>query len=289
MASQTRRECGKTVFAGFPALAVAGRTLGASRRELLVGVSTFSFNDLRRVTGRDSVDLVIDALKAVGATRVELALSDVEPTPPNTSPFIGGSPAYPTRVVFTPEQIASINARARQDLREWRARTEPKYFDGVRGKFASANIALLGAAVSYNASFTDDELEATFRQAKALGVSTLASEMTMATAARLVPFMQRHGVTVAIHNQTADNTEGFITSDQLNDALALSPAFKVKLDVANVTASNRDAVAALRAHESRVAYVIVRDRLRNNGASQHLGEGDTPILDVLKTLKASEF
>jgi hypothetical protein len=33
----------------------------------------------------------------------------------------------------------------------------------------------------------------------------------------------------------------------------------------------------------------VRDRLRNGGSSQHLGEGDTPIADVLKRLKASEF
>ena len=60
-----------------------------------------------------------------------------------------------------------------------------------------------------------------------------------------------------------------------------------KLDIGNLTASNCDAVAELREYRSRVAYVLVKDRLRNGGASQPLGEGDTPIRKVLDVLKAS--
>ena len=61
----------------------------------------------------------------------------------------------------------------------------------------------------------------------------------------------------------------------------MSPSFTVKLDVGNITASNRDAVAELREYRSRVSYVVLRDRLRNGGASQPFGEGDTPIRSVL--------
>jgi L-ribulose-5-phosphate 3-epimerase UlaE len=103
-------------------------------------------------------------------------------------------------------------------------------------------------------------------------------------ARRLVPFAQRHQVSVAIHNQVDGTRSGAIDTPALKEALALSPAFTVKLDVGNLTASNRDAVAELREYRSRVSHVLVRDRLRNGGASQPFGEGDTPIHDVLATL-----
>ena len=216
-------------------------------------------------------------------------MSNVEPAPPSTASFVGGTPAYPRTITFTPEEVARIKADARRVLREWRARTEPRYFHETRDKFAAANVRVIACSLSYDESFTDEEIEATFRQVKALGVTTISSPMTMATARRLVPFAERHGVAVAIHNQADGNQAGAIATPELSDALALSAAFRVKLDVANVTASNGDPVAELGRYESRVGYVLVRDRLRNGGKSQHFGEGDTPIPTVLKRLKASQF
>ena len=75
--------------------------------------------------------------------------------------------------------------------------------------------------------------------------------MTMATAARLAPFAERHQVSVAIHNQVDGNAAGAIATPELKEALALSPAFRLKLDVGNLTASNCDAVAELRDHHGR--------------------------------------
>jgi len=104
-----------------------------------------------------------------------------------------------------------------------------------------------------------------------------------------VPFAERHGLTVAIHNQMDGNPTGAIATRELTDALALSSSFRIKLDVGHLTASNHDAVTELARHESRVSHVLVRDRRRNGGTSQHFGEGDTPIPAVLKRLKASAF
>jgi len=286
MPALSRREFGTIVIAGVPFTVLSVPRGLSAAGSVAVGVSTSSFSDLAREVGRDNVDDIIRALKTVRATRGELAFANVEPAPPNTAPFMGGTPAYPARVTFSPEQIAAINAQSRFMLRSWRAQTEPKYFTDVRAKFADAGITLIAAALRYDDSFTDDEIEATFRQAKALGVSTISSPMTMATAARLVPFAARHQIAVAIHNQADGNTVGSIATPELTNALALSPSFKLKLDIGNLTASNRDAVAELRTHQARVSHVLVRDRLRNGGKSQHFGEGDTPIaavLDVLKT------
>ena len=230
---------------------------------------------------------MIRALKAVGATHVELALANLEPAPPSTAPVMGGSAAYPRRIVMTPEQVAATNSVARAELRAWRLQTPAGVFDQARGKLAAAGLTVHACALAYNDSFSDDEIDATFRQVKALGVTTVSSPLTMATARRLAPFAERHQVSVAIHNQVDGNPAGAIDTPALKQALALSPAFTLKLDIGNLTASNCDAVAELREYRSRVSYVLVRDRLRNGGASQPFGEGDTPIKKVLSALATS--
>ena len=272
--------------AGAPLAACFG-SIGLRASQVTVGVSTSSFRDLRRVTGRDNVDDVVRALQAAGATHIELALHNVEPAPPSTAPVMGGSAAYPRRIVLTPEEVAATNASARTALRTWRNEAPPALFETVRRKLTAAGLTVHACALAYDDSFTDDEIDATFRHVKALGARTVSSPLTMATAKRLVPFAERHQVGVAIHNQVDGNRAGAIATPQLQQALALSPAFSLGLDIGNLTASNCDAVAELRACRSRVSCVFVKDRLRNGGASQPLGEGDTPIKGVLDVLKES--
>src|SRR4030095_6981964 len=109
--------------------------------------------------GRDNVDDVIRALKAAGATHTELSLSNVEPSPPSTAPFMGGTPAYPQRVVLTPEQVTAANLHARTALRGWRLHTMPAVFEDVRERFVRGGVTVLGCAIAYNDSFSDDEIE----------------------------------------------------------------------------------------------------------------------------------
>jgi sugar phosphate isomerase/epimerase len=249
-----------------------------------IWVGSSSFRDLPRVPGRDNLDEIIRAVRAVGATHVELALANLEPAPPSTAPVMGGSAAYPRRIVMTPEEVAATNSSARAALRTWRLQAPVSVFEQARGRLTSAGLTVHACALAYNDSFSDDEIDATFRQAKTLGVSTVSSPLTMAMARRLVPFADRHQIAVAIHNQVDGNRAGAIDTPALKQALALSPAFAVKLDIGNLTASNCDAVAELREYRPRVSYVLVRDRLRNGGASQPFGEGDTPIKQVLSIL-----
>jgi len=157
----------------------------------------------------------------------------------------------------------------------------------MRGKLTAAGLTAHACTVAFDSSFTDEEIDATFRQVKALGATTIGSAMTMATAARIAPFAERHQVTVAIHNQVDGNAAGDIATSNLKQALALSSAFRLKLDVGNLTASNCDATAEFGGHQPRVSHVVLKDRLRNGGASQVFGEGDTPIKAVLDLLKTS--
>ena len=288
MTSISRREFGRMVSAGVPGSILGQAWIGATGTVRL-GVTTSSFRDLPRVEGHDNIDDVFAALQTARVTLVELALSNVEPAPPSTRSFIGGTPAYPQRITFTPEQTAAINATARATLRTWRLHTPPDALNPVRRKLTTAGISVHACALSYDDSFTDDEIEATFQQVKALGARTVASPLTLSMAARLRPFAERHEMSVAIHNQADGSAAGAIATPQIKQALALSPAFTLKLDIGNLTASNCDAVAELREHQPRVSHVLVKDRLRNGGASQYFGEGDTPIPAVLDLLKRSAF
>jgi hypothetical protein len=281
----SRREFGRALIAAGPVAAVFGSMAFSARTRVTVGVSTSSFRDLPRVTGADNIDDVLQALRAVKATHIELALANLEPAPPSTSPTKGGSPGYPQLIVLTPAQIAAIEADYRRSLRAWRLESGPEVFDAVRAKLVAAGLTVHGCATSFDDSWTDEEIDAAFRQVKALGATTVSSPMTLAIAARLVPFAERHKMNVAIHNEVSGSSS--IAMPQMKQALALSRAFSVKFDAGNVTASNADAVAELRGCQSRLASVLMKDRLRNGGASQYFGEGDTPLAAVLDDLQSS--
>jgi hypothetical protein len=283
MTDVSRRAFGKAILAGVP-LAVSFRAYGAQVR---VGVSTFSFRDFPRVTGRDNIDDVVRALKTVGARTIELSLQHIEPAPPSVAPTMGGSAAYPKRIVLTPEQVAATNADARDALRRWRLSAADDVFADARRKFTGAGISLHAAAVAFNESFTDEEIDGVLRQCVALGVTTVSSPLTMASARRLVPFAEKHRVSIAIQNQADGGKDSAIDTARIAEALALSPRFMLKLDIGNLTASNCDAADELRKHRDRVSFVLVRDRLRNSGASQPFGEGDTPIRAVLRLLESA--
>ena len=279
----SRRDFGRALLAAVPAVSVMG-TIRLDGVSPAIGVTTSSFHDLPRVPGRDNLDAVLQATRSAGAAHVELALRNVEPAPPNTAPVMGGSAAYPRRIVLTPEEVAATDGTARAELRAWRLGVKPGVVEDMRRRVASAGLALDACAVTFNDSFTDEEINAVFRQAKTLGVKTVSSPLTLAVARRLVPFAERHGVAVAIHNQVDGNAAGLVDTVHLREALAMSPLYRVRLDVGALTASNHDAVAMLREYRARAACVIVKDRLRNGGASQPPGEGDTPLAAVLHEL-----
>jgi sugar phosphate isomerase/epimerase len=288
MTALSRREFGRLVMLGSaaaPFAALPGRVGATAAGQIPLGVSTSSFHDLPRVTGTHNLDAVIGALGKVGAKHVELAFANVEPAPPSMGPFLGGTAAYPRRVVLTPEQMAATSRFYRTALRKWRSAVSLADVEQMGAKLAAAGLTVHACAIAYDDSFTDDEIESTFLQARTLGADVVSSPLSLAMARRLAPFAERHRIAVAIHNQADGPAAGAIATADLGAALALSSRFALKLDIGNLTASNADAVAVLREHHGRVSYVLVKDRLRNGGASQHFGEGDTPIPAVLNALK----
>ncbi len=114
----TRREFGSLTLAGLvsPRLAAASGDAAAAVR---LGAQSYSFRDLPRGPGGDSVDGVIKAFTEVGLSECELWAPQVEPQlgPPGGR---GGAPATP--------ELQAARAKAREELRAWRLQTPLDHF-----------------------------------------------------------------------------------------------------------------------------------------------------------------
>jgi hypothetical protein len=277
--------------AGLPAWAALAAGNDSIVAGVHLGAATYSFRDLPRTQGKDNIDAIIQATRYAGVAEIELFSANIEPAPrvlPPDPPVPYGTPR-PARTPDSPEVVALRN-RNRDELRQWRLATGPDFFQTARGKFDAAGIALFAYTINYNDSFTDGEIDATFRQAKWLGAGVIASSTTLSVAQRLAPFAERHAIVVALHghSNTRDANQ-FAGPESFNKGLALSRQFRVNLDIGHFTAANSDAVQYIRDNHQRITHLHIKDRRRNDGTNEQFGEGDTPIKEVLALLKKERY
>jgi len=279
----SRRGFTQAALAGIP-LSSAWTAQAAS--EMRVGLATTSFRELLRTPGRDNVADIVKAVRAAGVTEIELSSANTEPAGPNSGPAVPPPPsAYPNPIKTpSPAEVAAAKLAVRNSLRDWRLRTGATMHSGFREQFQAAGIALFAYRVDYDDSFTDDEIEVTFQQAKTLGVARITSIATLKTARRLAPFAEKHGIEVALHNTASKDAGALAAPQSFRAALALSPHFRLNFDIGNFTAAGFEAVAFLQENHAIVSHLQVKDRTRNGG-NERFGDGDTPIKEVLAVVK----
>jgi sugar phosphate isomerase/epimerase len=184
-----------------------------------------------------------------------------------------------------------VSARAaREKLRQWRVTTPAAYYQNIKKEFDEAGITIFSYWVGINESYTDAEIDATFIAAKNLGVKGVVGSQGLAVSARLVPFAARHGIFMGLHNHdNLSDPDALSNEASFEKGLALSPNFKATLDVRHFTAGNGDCVGFLERHHERVSSVHVGDRRKNNGRSTPFGEGDAPIIQVLRLIRDNRW
>lgn len=252
----SRRDFGKTALAGLP-LSLA---LGAKVNGVTLGVMTYSYRALPQTPGIDRVDGQIEALKANGSRDIELFEAEVQP---------------PGKA---------------EDLDKWRRASQPDHFAAARKKLDAAGITTHAYTVNYKSVLTDEDLDRTFEQAKALGTNVIAASTQVTMAKRLAPFAEKHKIYVAFHghSNTRDPNE-FATPESFQTALDSSKYFRINLDIGHFSAAGYDPVAYIREHHDRITHLHMKDRKKNDGPNMPWGEGDTPIKQVLLLLKDKKY
>ncbi len=283
----SRREFGKELVAGLAVGALASPRLWAAARVksifhgVKLGVITYSLNPVPRTPGTDVVDTVIEECVQLGAGNVEFLNTQLEPDFPGLN-HRGGQ--VPDKI--TPEYTAD-----RQKLRDWRLALHLERFEQVREKFSRAGLNLFSYVMTFSDDCTDPEIDAVYRQMKALGVKLFCTNQTrVAMGERLKPFAEKYKIKPAWHThaQVGDPNE-VATPESLQKLLDMSPYFMVNLDIGHFTAGNNDAVAYIREHHDRITHIHVKDRKRDNGPNVQWGTGDTPIKQCLQLIRDKHY
>ena len=277
----SRRHFGQIALAGLPASLVLGSggasALAAAESRVngvRIGVQSYSFRTL-------GLDEAIAAMKNVGLGEVELFSGHVEPRPPRPPAAAGGAP---------PAQGPRSDPAAREAQRTWRLTTPLDHFTAIKGKFEAAGIKIQSYNLSFNDSFTDDEIDRGFQMAKALGADFITASATVSAAKRVAPFADKHQFVVAMHNHSnLKDPNEFATAESFATAMSYSKFIKVNLDIGHFVAANFDPIAYIQANHARITNLHLKDRKKDQGDNVPWGQGDTPIKEVLRLLKQNKY
>ena len=274
----TRREFGQIAFAGFSAAAAlltraaparAQTARGTKNRSLINGVQfglqPFCYHDLPMI--RENRGELIRRLVRNGMGMVELHATWVEP------------------------HFNDVSASAARDkLREWRLNPPAGYYRGIRKELDTAGVEVFTYYINFDDSFSDQEIDAVFEGCKVLGARGCVGSMGQAVSKRLVPFPVKHGMFVGLHNHdNLSDPDAYSTEASMVTGLSMSPDFRMMLDTRHFTAADGDCVGFLERHHDRIAGLHVGDRRKHNGHSTPFGEGDAPIIELLRMIRDNHW
>jgi len=191
------------------------------------GVHTSSFQSLL-VPGSDPADVLVRAMTACGARECELFAPQIE------ARFGGPHAGHGQMSAMSPQMM-------RRELRKWRLRTPPSFFEEIASRFRKGGIAIGACNFGPDASFSDEEIDRTFVMAKALGAGLLTASAATDLAARLAPFAATHRLTLGL----------------AGDTIKTSQYVKIVVDAARLASPHPNAAEYVREHHGSIASLRV--------------------------------
>jgi sugar phosphate isomerase/epimerase len=279
----SRRDFQKLVAGGLCVLAARHPGWAApvdTVRGVRLGITTASLNPLPAQPDRTSLDVLIEECLELGVHTVELAGGFFGPA---VLGAVGGQ---------TPKRMSADYQRTREAQRAWRlSPSSMEEVQRVRDSFRNAGVEIFSISNTFADDVTDAEMDAMFRQMRELGVTIFQTNQTrVSMGPRLVPFADKYGIYPSFHTHAESNDPNEIASvESLAKLLAMSPQFRVCLDIGHFTAGNNDAVAHLRERHQDITHIHVKDRKKNKGPNVEWGTGDTPIRECLMLIRDENY
>jgi len=225
---------------------------------------------------------------------IELNLSSVELRSQPVESFLG-APVVPAaagrnKPPLTPEQEATRKA-ALEELRKWRLALPVARIKEFRKKYEAAGIEIGIAKFDGIDAMEDDVVDYCFTMAKALGAKALSCEIPVSRTKRLGEFATKHKLMVGYHGHAnMTNPEAFAKPESWEKAMSFSKYNGINLDLGHFTAGNNTSpVEFVKKHHDRITHVHLKDRKLNNGPNVVWGQGDTPIVEVLRLMQKEKY
>jgi len=293
-----------TSCAGSTATAAAGLQLNSKFNGVQIGCITYSFRDM----GSD-IETILKACVDSGCSSIELMSTGIEdylgapappPRPPRPArppqqqgpPPAGAQAERPAggfqRAPLTPEQQAA-QEKYTSDLKAWRLSVPMTKFEELRKKFNDAGVDI--HIVKFSPSrWSDEEIDYTFKAAKALGAKGVCEEIGEEAVNKLGPIAEKHGMFAIFHQHAQFATEGF----SYDPFLAVSPAVMMNFDAGHFFGSTGiHPNTIIEKYKDRIFSIHMKDKTGPNSTppntNQVWGQGEMPIADVLNLLKEKQY
>jgi sugar phosphate isomerase/epimerase len=245
-----------------------------------------------------NLDKIVETMKNLGFAEIDVMSEHVEnylgapvalPGTGREGPWArrGAAPAAPPQGANAAGAAAGGARRGgdpavRESLRKWRLDVDLEKFRGVARKFKDAGLTFFSYNLSFNDTFSDDEIEKGMLMTKALGTRIITASSPASIFPRVAPFAEKHDIIVAMHNHTTG-------PEEFAQAMAASKNAWVNLDVGHFFATGYDPIAYLKQHHARITNIHIKDRKKDRGAEMPFGQGETPLKEVLQLVKREKW
>jgi sugar phosphate isomerase/epimerase len=134
---------------------------------------------------------------------------------------------------------------------------------------------------------SDEELDYSFKVAKALGAIGITTEIGEEACTRVGAAAERAGMLAIFHNHYQYADEDF----DVDKLLALNPANRLNFDIGHYFGSTgKDPVAFIEQYHDQIASIHLKDKTAKDdqvesNVNKPWGEGATPIQEVLLLIK----
>lgn len=193
---------------------------------------------------------------------------------------------------MTPEQQAEMRAaqqEAQKTLRDWRLSVSMDRYKALRRMYNDAGVSIYAVKI-LSPNMSDEEFEYVFNVAEALGCTHTTLELPTEDAQlkRIGEFAMKHKIYAAYHT----HTQGTMTA--FDRAFELSPGNMANVDLGHYVAAGNvggTTIQFLEKHHARISSVHLKDRQskENGGGNLPWGEGDTPLREILQTIKRRQW
>jgi sugar phosphate isomerase/epimerase len=173
---------------------------------------------------------------------------------------------------------------AAEQLRAWRLKAQPDKAAAFRKKWDDAGVRIEILKYDGIYDFSDPEMDYAFTLAKALGARAISCELDVDGSKRVGQFADKHGVMVGYHGHTK------ATPAMWETAFSYATHNGANLDIGHFVAADLGSpVPFLKQHHDRITHVHIKDRKTHEGANVPFGEGETPVKEVLRTLRDNKW
>jgi sugar phosphate isomerase/epimerase len=212
----------------------------------------------------------------------------------NTIELYAGMPQAPVKPGSdaTDEQKAAFQKAMKgiaEAQKNWRISAPIKKFEELRKMYNDAGVKIHIAKFSPE-SWSDEEIDYSFKAAKALGARGVSTEIGDLSAKKLGPFAQKYGMQVILHQHLQPGQPGWT----FEKFLEMSPYNMLNFDAGHYFGATglHPNIIIEKLHD-RISSIHMKDKTGPKGnppnRNMEWGKGETPIADILLLLKKNKW